>query len=171
MSVVNLLAVQIEITAAFERACLRHNLSKRAALTILFLAKDGERSFSNEDLRRFMTSQRLSSEASVKKDASMVKGELLDALFIEVIRKTSIVRISPEGFGFVSMLEKDFQAAVEEARLHDDLKAALRWIGDLPVPLAGYRTQETKPGDRPPSSNDGQSEGPEKQSPQFLLTM
>jgi len=131
-SLTNLLVVGQEIDAVLEQACTqsRSKLTRRATLALIYLIQGGDKSFSNESLRKILLDRKLSTIASVKKDTSIVKSELLGLDFVKIERKISVVRVTPLGRNYAETLSAAVRKLIEKNSLSADLGNVLRWIFD-----------------------------------------
>jgi hypothetical protein len=122
-----------------EKASKAAGLSRRATLALGVMSVDpetvdGKPGMTNRGLRERLLRYNLSSEQSVRKDASAAKTELL--LSRDIVTEGSVATfvITAAGQEKLRLMKKATDAAVDETGLPDEERTLLRKLVGLPVP-------------------------------------
>lgn len=134
MAVAELARIYYAASTILDTASSAVGLSKRAALGLAILEVNGG-PMTNVDLQNEFVSHGISTEASVKKDASAAKSELLERRHIEIRDRVSVYAITQDGRRVVQEMCLAMGRAVEKLALTDADRALLRQVVGLPSGL------------------------------------
>lgn len=135
VAITQLARMNFAINSILEKASMGVGLSKRAAIALALLSAGGTAVegliVSNQALQEQFVRLNISSELSVKKDVSTVKGELLQKQYIEIRGKVSQFGLTQQGREAITAMSRILEACVNETGFSFQERSLLREIINL----------------------------------------
>lgn len=133
MALSELARMMYAVNTMLEKASSSVGLSKRGALALAIMAVEEGSTLTNAELQQRFLAHSISTKASVAKDASFAKGELLKHGHISIADSVSTFAMTTKGRATVDQMYAAIRSAVDELGLSDSERRVLRELSGLPI--------------------------------------
>jgi hypothetical protein len=158
MGVIEFLRLQNATESILEEASWAcRQLTPRAAKTLAIMSLEPQSVFSNQLLRDLLLASKLTTSMSASKDASAVKGELLNQKYVQTEGNVSLFSVTELGLHVASQFHQALEAAIDNLDAPEGLRNLLVRNFNRPSGLPAAAKLDPLPAGLPPKKQPTRS--------------